>query len=88
MVPVTLYTLATPIRIGRTMPSAMLMSVCRPTAFTGVLNFGCTFVSAAGSAPVRAMPKKMRVEAFMQAMDTAIAELNRAISTRIHRLPQ
>jgi hypothetical protein len=38
------------------MPSAMLTTVCTPTAVTGVLYFGCTFVSTDGSAPVLAIP--------------------------------
>ena len=66
----------------------MLMPVWVITALVGVWFFGCTLSSQDGSALARAMPYRNRVEAFVHAIETAIAELNSAISTMIQAPPQ
>src|ERR1700722_1413463 len=73
---------------GRIRPSRMLMPVWTRIALVGVLNREWILVSAVGSALARAMPYRKRVDALVQAMDTAIAELNRANRTTSQPSPQ
>src|ERR1700730_2333693 len=73
---------------GRISPSTMLMPVWVITALVGVWFLGCTLSSQDGSALARAMPYRNLVEAFVHAMETAMAELNSAISTMIQAPPQ
>src|SRR5277367_5351446 len=73
---------------GRIRPSTMLMPVWVMTALVGVWFLGCTLSSQDGSALARAMPYRNLVEAFVHAIETAIAELNRANSTKSQPQPQ
>src|SRR5580693_5323116 len=73
---------------GSTRPSRMLTTVWTTIAPVGVLNRGCTLVSADGSALARAMPYRNRVAALVHAIETAIAELNSANSTTSQPQPQ
>ncbi len=70
---------------GRPTASAIVAAttVCRHTAITGVRYRLLTTASGAGSAPVRAIPKIVRVELVVQAMHTPRPELTRAMSTMI-----
>src|SRR5882724_8872893 len=73
---------------GRIRPSRMLIPVWTPIALVGVLNREWILVSAVGSALARAIPYRNRVDAFVHAMETAMAELNRANSTTSQPSPQ
>src|SRR3984885_94001 len=73
---------------GRIRPSRMLMAVWTRIALLGVLNREWILVSAVGSALARAMPYRNRVDAFVHAMDTEIAEINSANRTTIQPSPQ
>src|SRR5690349_5911332 len=73
---------------GSTRPSRMLMPVCTMIALVGVLYVGWIFVSGDGSALARAMPYRNRVDAFVHAIETAMAELNNANRTSSQPLPQ
>src|SRR2546428_4910960 len=61
---------------------AMVMIVCRMTAFLGVLYFGCTAPSHFGRAPLRPIEKKTRVHALVAAMPTAKALFSIAATNR------
>src|SRR5690242_2667219 len=63
-------------------------SICKCSAFHGVLYLGWTYPSCLGSAPVRPILYQMRVEMFVHAIETASVELTSASSTRIHAPPQ
>src|SRR5581483_7877049 len=58
-------------------------SICRCSAFHGVLYFGCTKPSCFGSAPDLPILYQMRVEMFVQAIETARVEFASAMRTRI-----
>src|SRR5437867_10838252 len=66
---------------------AMVMIVCRMTAFLGVLYFGCTAPSHFGRAPPRPIEKKTRVHALVAAMPTAKAPFSIAKSSNTHPPP-
>src|SRR5690242_7861728 len=59
-------------------------TICRCSAFHGVLYFGCTYPSCFGSAPDLPILYQMRVEMFVHAIETASVEFASASSTRIH----
>src|ERR1700683_97938 len=71
---------------GRVRPSTTLMPVWVSTALVGVLYRSLILSRKDGSALARAMPYRNRVDAFVHAIETAIAELNSASST-IHQAP-
>src|SRR5215469_8600533 len=73
---------------GSTRPSRMLMTVWTAMALVGVLYLGWMFVNIDGSALARAMPYRNLVDAFVHAIETAMAELNNANSTIRQPLPQ
>src|SRR6266699_5361547 len=73
---------------GSTRPSATLMPVCTQMVLLGVWYLGWILVSADGRALARAMPYRNRVDAFVHAIETAMAELNSANSTISQPTPQ
>src|SRR5436309_1934162 len=79
---------APPHRWPSTRPKPNVMTACSAIALTGVFSLGCTFESAFGSEPERAIENHMRVEAFIVAIETATAELISASIASHHSGPQ
>src|SRR5262245_50893561 len=70
------------------MPTTSVIAACSFRALTGVLYVGCSRVSHAGSAPVRAIENHIRVDAFMHAIETAMHEFSSASGTAHQSAPQ